>query len=395
MWGVPRLSRWFFRRMGGDVWLEFVFTMVVLFGSCALSQSLGIEPIIGALVTGLALNRFIPEHGALMSRIRFAADTLFVPFFLVSVGMLVNVRAFAHPDEWLAIGALIAGILVSKGLAVLIIQRRFHFKREDGWVMFGLTSPHAAGSIAIVLVGYRLKWFDGNIVNAVVILVLVTCMVGPWVVSRWGRKVALREEQRGYEPSTAPTRILVPISNPETRDGLIDLAMLLRRPDSDQPILPLMVVREDGAGTEANVAEAERMLSHAVLRAAAGSVPVTPLTRVDYNIAGGIARGIAESRASAVVIGWDSRGGVLEQLLERSRVQVMVVRLGQPLNAVTRLVLVLPPFWCRTATSGSPRRRARSRSWLSSCRRPSRCWWWATRSRRSSGPWTASSRPRR
>ena len=105
-----------------------------------------------------------------------------------------------------------------------------------------------------------------------------------------------------------------------------------------------MVVREDGAGTEANVAEAERMLSHAVLRAAAGSVPVTPLTRVDYNIAGGIARGIAESRASAVVIGWDQRGAVLDQLIERSRVQVIVVRQGQPLNAVTRLVLVLPPF---------------------------------------------------
>lgn len=353
LWLLPRVARWFFRRIGGgDGVTEFTFVMVILFGCCVLAELAGIEPIIGALLTGLALNRYIPEQSALMSRIRFSAGSLLVPFFLISVGMLVDVRAFGRTEAWAAIATLTVSIILSKGAAAKLTQRMFGYAPEDGWVMFGLSVSHAAATMAIVLVGFNIGLFDLAIVNAVVVIILVTCLVGPWAVNRWGRLLALREEARPVDPARGSGRILIPISHPKSRDGLLDLGMLLRERSSEEPLLPLMVVRDD-EHSDANVAEAERMLGAAVLRASAAAVPVVPLTRVDQNIATGIARAVAETRASTMVIGWDGGrptadaavfGTVLDQLLERSKGEVVVARLTRPLNAVNRLLVILPPF---------------------------------------------------
>lgn len=352
LWGLPKLGRWFFRRVHTDGPVEYIFTLAVLFTLAYLAHMVGIEPIIGALLAGFALNRLIPEHSALMNRIKFVAEAVFVPFFLLSVGMLVDVRAFADPDAWLVIGALVSATVVSKALAAFVTRKLFGYPAEDGWVMFGLSVSHAAATMAIVLVGYQIGLFDETIVNAVVVIILVTCIIGPWAVTKYGRRVAIREEQRPYEPTKAPSRVLIPISHPKTCDALLDLAFIVRT-DPTEPIHPLMVVSEDGDGTEAHVAEAERMLSHAVLYAAGADVPVTPLTRVDRNIARGIARGATETRSSVIVIGWDggrsSRygipsifGGVLDQVLEHTRQMVIVAKLGHPLNTTTRLVVVVP-----------------------------------------------------
>ncbi len=357
LWLVPRTARWFFRRLGSDGGGDFIFVMMVLFGCCTVAELAGIEPIIAALLTGLALNRFIPQQSALMSRIRFAGSSLLVPFFLVSVGMLVDVRAFGRTEAWTAIATLTLSILFSKALAAKLTQRLFGYASEDGWVMFGMSVSHAAATMAIVLVGFEVGLFDRAIVNAVVVIIFVTCLVGPWAVNRWGRILALREEARPADSGRGSGRVLIPISHPKSRDGLLDLGMLLREHGSDEPLLPLMVVRDDGA-TEANVAEAERMLGAAVMRAAAAAVPVVPLTRVDQNVASGISRAVAETRASTVVIGWDGGrpgadtavfGSVLDQVLESSRGQVVVARLTRPLNAVNRILLILPPFANRHA----------------------------------------------
>jgi Kef-type K+ transport system membrane component KefB/mannitol/fructose-specific phosphotransferase system IIA component (Ntr-type) len=349
MWGVPRLGRWFFRRVG-DGGTEFVFVMATLFGVSYLAHAAGVEPIVGALLAGLALNRLVPAHGPLMNRIHFVGNALFIPFFLLSVGMLVNVRALDSWRAWGVSGALTAGVLVSKWLAARVTQAVFGYPSDEGWVVFGLSVPHAAGTLAIVLVGFEIGLLDEAEVNGVVLMILVTCLAGPWAVERFGRKVALREEARPYDPDTAPRRILIPLANPATAEALMDLAFVVRGPGADEPLYPLTVARERGKATEAWVAEAERMLAHAVHHAAAAEVPVVPLTRVDANVAAGIARGIAETRSTTVIIGWDGRpsgslsiyGTVLDQLLERTRQTVMVARLGHPLNVTRRLVVVFP-----------------------------------------------------
>ena len=350
MWGLPRLGRWFFRH-AGDGGAEFIFVMTALFTVSYLAHAAGVEPIVGALLAGLALNRLVPSQGPLMNRIHFAGNTLFIPFFLLSVGMLVNVRALDSVRAWTIAVVLTIGVLLSKWLASWGTARAFRHDAAEGWVVFGLTVPHAAGTLAIILVGYDLGLLDQTEVNAVVLMILATCLAGPWAVERFGRAVALAEEARPYDATTAPRRILIPLANPATAEALMDLAFVVRGRESDEPLYPLTVAPEEGRATEAWVAEAEAMLAHAVHHASAAEVPVTPLTRVDENVASGIARGIAETRSTTVVIGWDGRrtgaraifGTVLDQLLERTRQTVLVAKLGHPLSVTRRLVVLFPP----------------------------------------------------
>lgn len=350
---LPRVGKWFFRTASAEGPTEYLFTLAALFIFSYLAHAAGIEPVIGALLTGFALNRLIPEHSALMSRIKFVAEAIFVPFFLLSVGMLINVRALAHPSAWVAIIGFVAVAVVSKGIPALVTTKVFHYGKDDGFVAFGLSVSRAAATIAIALVGYELHVIDEAVVNAIAVMILVTCVAGPWMVARYGRAVALREEQKPYEPNAMPDRILIPISNPKTRDALLDLAFILRG-SSPEPLYPLMVVSDD-THTDAGVAEAERMLSHAVLYAAGADIPVHPLTRVDPNIASGIARGIAETRSSTAVIGWDGSrpasrygiqgifGTVLDQVLDQTTQRVVVAKLGHQLKITDRVVLFVPP----------------------------------------------------
>lgn len=353
LWTVPRLGRWYFRRSGADAVSEYVFVLAVLFGFAALADLVGLEPIIGALLVGFAMNRLVPAQGPLMNRIRFGAEALFIPFFLLSVGMLVDVRAFGHREAWLAIGALVVGTVSSKAIAAKLTERLFGFAAEDGWLMFGLSVSHAAATMAITMVGYQAGLFDGRVVNAIVVVILVTCLLGPWVVQRSGRRVALREAQRPYDPSAAPQRILIPLANPATSDALLDLAIALREPDSPEPLHPLMVVPQPvGDEPDAGVARAELLLGHAVTRAVEAEVPVVPLTRIDRNVAVGITRASSEARASLILLGWDGGhtgagqwifGSVLDQVLDAVSRQVIVARLSRPLGTIRRVLVILPP----------------------------------------------------
>lgn len=350
-WGVPWLGHWFFQRVPMQTPPAFVFLLAVLFVVAYLAQLAGAQPIIGAFLAGLTLNRLVPEPGALMNRVRFVGNTVFVPFFLLSVGMLVDVRVLTGGTRvWVLAGALWLLLLLGKSSAVLLSARLFGYARDEAGVMLGLSLPQAAATLAVTFVGLEIGLFEETLVNAVIVLILVSCLVGSFLVERYGRELARREEQAPLEAGAAP-RVLIPISNPATASALLDLAFILRGANEREALYPLMVVPQDGDSAEAQVAEAERMLSHAVSHASAAAVPVVPLTRVDRNIAAGIARGIAETRSSTVIIGWDGRasarggifGSVLDQLLAQSRQLVLVAKLGHPLNITRRLVLVLPP----------------------------------------------------
>jgi Kef-type K+ transport system membrane component KefB/mannitol/fructose-specific phosphotransferase system IIA component (Ntr-type) len=350
---LPRIGRWFFRNVPSQAPAEFIFLMVVLFATAWAAQLAGAEPIIGAFLAGLTLNRLIPLNGPTMTRVRFVGNALFIPFFLLSVGMLVDPGVLTESAQvWIVAGALIGLVLLGKFLGAWASKLLFHYDRDEGLAMFGLSSPQAAATLAVTFVGLEIGLFGEVVVNAVIVMILVTVFVGPSVVERFGKQLALKEERKPYDPSEAPRRILIPISNPATADALMDIAFFLRGKDSEEPLHPLMVVRGTEDGSEAQVAEAEKMLSHAVLYAAGADVPVAPLTRVDQNIATGVSRAMAETRTSIVVVGWDGRasgsrtavfGTVLDQLLEQTRQMVIVAKMGHPLNTTERIVLVIPP----------------------------------------------------
>lgn len=265
--------------------------------------------------------------------------------------MLVDVKVLASLDVCIYALLFTALVLVGKAIAALIVRFAKGFSNAEGLVIFGLTTPQSAATLAVTLLGFDLGFFDQTAVNAVVIMILLTCLVGPWIVEKFGRRVALQEEKKPYEPSQSPQRIIVPLANPETSDALMDIAFMIRDENSEEPIYPLTVAH-DGKDVDAQVARGEKMLSHAVIHAAAAEIAVTPITSIDLNIAGGIARSVNEKLASIVVIGWNGAvstkqrifGSILDQLLQKVDQMVMVSKIHKPINTVERLIIAIPPY---------------------------------------------------
>ncbi len=351
LWGVPRVGQWFFRRVRSNGVAEFVFVLAVVFFASVMAEVIGIEAIIGAFLAGLALNRLVPDHSTLMSRTQFVGNALFIPFFLISVGMLVDLRILVSgAGAWIVAGVMVATLMITKWMAAYSTRPLFGYSSDQAWLIYGLTVPQAAATLATVMVGYRVGLFGDDVLNGSILMILITCMIGPLITEKYGRRVALQKDATPFQPGTGPQRILVPLANPATAPDLIDLALMLRSSTSHEPIFPLAVAR-DMIHPEAGVAESEKLLSHAVSHGVAGGVPIVPLVRVDRNVSEGILRAIREQRISTVVIGWDGAGSsrdyvfgsILDQLLAASRELVLVSRISQPLNTVSRLVLIVPP----------------------------------------------------
>jgi Kef-type K+ transport system membrane component KefB/mannitol/fructose-specific phosphotransferase system IIA component (Ntr-type) len=349
---LPRAGRWFLRNVKLGAAVDFSFLMAALFLTAWLAGVVGLAPIIGAFLAGLMMNQFVPVQSPLMTRIKFVGDALLIPFFLVSVGMLIDVRVlFSSFSLWGMALVFTALVVVGKGGAAKLMQLVFKQSPEEGWAVAGLTIPQAAATLAVTLVGFEVGLFAEPIVNAVVVMILLTSILGPSLVERFGREVALQDRDRPYEPGEAPQRILVPLANPETAPALMDVALAIRDANADQPVYPLSVVRA-GPEEAAAVAASEKLLAHAVVHAAAADVPVSPATRVDHNAARGIVRAVREQRISTVIIGWNGEtsaramvfGSVLDQFLEESQAMVFVSRLVHPLASQRRVLLLVPPY---------------------------------------------------
>jgi Kef-type K+ transport system membrane component KefB/mannitol/fructose-specific phosphotransferase system IIA component (Ntr-type) len=350
--GLPWIGRMYFRKASDGGVGDFSFVLASGFGCAYLATIAGLQPIIGAFLGGLALNRLIPQQSPLMNRLHFVGAALFVPIFLIYVGMLIDLRLLwgaAGEYGWLVAGTMVVSINVLKYLPAKIAQRMLNFTPAEGDVMFALTVPQAAATLAAVLVGLEVELFDESVLNGAVLMILVTCIVGPWVLERRGRAVALAEEEAPDETLAAPLRILVPLANPASAPALMDVALLIRRPDSHEPMYPIVVV-SDKRNTDEAVAAGEKMLAHAVIYGAGANVPVTPVTRIDTNVASGITRAVRELRISTVVIGWTGHapsrrhhlGSVIDQIIEENPQTVLVCRPAAPLNVTKRIVLVLP-----------------------------------------------------
>ena len=351
IFSLPRFGRWFFRTVRDQTNIEYVFLLTILFVAAYLAQLVGLAAIIGAFLAGLSMNRLVPENSTLMSRVQFVGNALFIPFFLISVGMLVDISVLTSLDVWLVALLFFLLVIIGKYLAAKAAQLYFRLTADEGWVMLGLTSPQAAATLAVTLIGFEIGLFDELAVNAVVLLIMASCFVGPYLVDLYGRRVVAAEEKSSLKISDSPERILVPLSNPSTSEALMDIAIMIRGKNSTEPVFPLTVARESRY-VEAAVASGEKLLSHAVVHAAAADVPVIPVTRVDFNIASGIIRATRELRISDIVIGWngviDARqrifGSVLDQLMEQSDETILVSKIDQPINTMERVILAVPPM---------------------------------------------------
>src|SRR5690606_15713409 len=220
-----------------------------------------------------------------MNRIRFTANALFIPFFLLSVGMLMDLRVLiSSPDSLFIILLISISAIVSKYFASWITSKVYGYSKNENNIMFGLSTTHAAATLAITLVGYNFGLLDQQIINAVIIIILVTCILGPYFCEKYGRKLATSQEDNVIEEKS-PERILIPLGNPQTMESLLDLGFVIKKAlNSIQPLYPLTVVQKDLKQASTEVARAERMLGRSIMYASGADVPVKPLTRVDLNV---------------------------------------------------------------------------------------------------------------
>ena len=242
----PRIGRWFFKNVENDQNTQFVFVLTMVFLAAFLAEVAGMEAIIGAFMSGLALNRLIPAQSALMSRLEFVGNSIVIPFFLISVGMMVDLRIFT--ENWtlvLIVGILTLAAVATKWLAAWITQLSFHFNSVQRNVMFGLSTARAAATIAVVLVGFEAGAVDAELVNATVAVILLTSLVGSVVTENAGRKLAAMEKRYEPEHPLDEDRILIPVANPATAEYLLDFAVAIRQPGSSYPIMALSVVKDD------------------------------------------------------------------------------------------------------------------------------------------------------
>jgi hypothetical protein len=348
------MARWFFSNVTEKGGAQFLFVLASVCGCAYLSYYAKMEPIIGAFLAGAAFNRLIPRQSALMNRLEFVGNALFIPFFLISVGMLVDPGALAmDPHGWLLAGSMVVTVIATKWLAARLATAWFGYSRDEGHVMFGLSVVHAAYTMAAVVVGYELKIFDASVFNGAIAMIFVTCPLGAWVVDRYGRRLAARSRDLMVHPSPEQ-RIIVAVANFSSATRLLDLAFLLRNPEVPGGIHPITIVRDEGETSEA-VRQGENLLAFCMSHAAAADMPILPAVRVGMNVSDGIIRAAKELRADTVLVGWGEErtaanrifGTILKQLLDQCPSELVLCRIVQPFNIIRRLVVPFPPLFDR------------------------------------------------
>lgn len=348
----PLIGRWFFRNIKGDNVSEYIFVLGMVFLAAFLAEVAGVEAIIGAFFAGLALNRLIPHTSPIMNRIDFVGNALFIPFFLIGVGMLVDLRIlFQGPEALVVAGVLTLVAFLGKWLAAFFTQKIFRFTRIERNVIFGLTSSHAAATLAVILIGYNIGLVDEKVLNGTVILILITCLVSSFITERAGRKIAIEESDSLPQSDEAKERILVPISNPKTIEQLMDFSVMLRDKKQKEPIYALTVVRDDEEAAS-RVQLSKKMLESVIKHASATDTEVEILTRVDLSVASGITRSVKETDATDLILGWSAKvrttdrlfGSKLVNILDNIWQTVYVCHFIQPLNINKKMIVVLPPY---------------------------------------------------
>ncbi len=355
---IPRLTRWFLRRYS-DAVMQFIFVLAMLFMSAALSQAAGIEGVFGAFFAGLILNRYIPHVSPLMNRLEFIGNALFIPYFLIGVGMLINVGLVFQGGHilWVVFCIVFFGTL-GKALAAYIACLGFRLPLSSGHMMFGLTSAHAAGGIAMVMVGMNLAVGDGTylvddeMLNGVVIMILVTCIISSLLTDRSAQRIILRDKDMpnaGDEWEANDGKMLIPVKYPEYADHLINLALLVRNPKLNSSLTCLNVVYED-KDMRYNQEQGRKLLDHCGQLAAAADVPTQTQVRIAANIANGIKHAFNEFQCSEIIIGMHMHhevspkfwGEFHQSLFNGLSRQIIMARIRQPLNTLRRIQVAVP-----------------------------------------------------
>ena len=352
---MPRISRWFFRTYE-DAVMQFIFVLAMVFLGGGLMELVGMEGILGAFLAGLVLNRFVPHVSPLMNRLEFVGNALVIPYFLIGVGMIIDVRCLFTEGEALKVAVVMTVVATfSKWLAAWITQKIYGMKKVEGSLIFGLSNAQAAATLAAVLIGHGIIMENGerllndDVLNGTVVMILFTCIISSVVTERAARKMVTQENLMEGSEGKEQERILIPVANPETIEGLVGMALMMRHPKQKESLVALSVINDNNT-SETKELIGKRNLERTAMIAAAADASVKTVLRYDLNIAQGIIHTQKEYAVTDIVIGLHRKtnlmdsffGTMTENLLKGTNRQIMIAKLLMPVNTLRRIVVAVP-----------------------------------------------------
>ncbi len=345
---IPGLAKLFFRFFDGDLIIQYLFILALLLVSATTAELLHIEPIIGAFFCGLVLNRYIIHDSPLYKRIEFIGNSLFIPVFLISVGLLVDlVFYFKNPANLIPLFLLILVALLSKWLPALGTQKLFKLKPIEGSLIFGMTSARAASAIAIILVGYKLELIDELMINHTVVLILVSSIFSSSYTQIFGKKVAENQFEKG--PDKEKEVIVVPVSNPSNIPSLLRFASFIKDPKQDKTIYGISVLAN--VPTVQQHIERNKKVFKKCVDSLDSDHSYKLVTRIDSTITNGIARAFHELSATIMVLGWHEKttpfdvlfGNTITHVLSKTNKMLWVVKSpSTKFNDSSTIHLIIP-----------------------------------------------------
>lgn len=355
----PIIIRWFFKRYDDSV-SQYIFVLAMVFLASFLAEASGLEAIIGAFFSGLVLNKFVPHSSPLMNRIDFVGNAIFIPFFLISVGMLVDIGVLINGWGALKVaGVIIFVAIITKYLAAVITQKAFKMTSDEGRLIFGLSSSHAAATLAIILVGYNIiigetstgepiRLLNEDVLNGTILLILVSCAVSSFVVEKASRRLALTDESDDNAIiDSGNEKILISLAYPDTVNELVDFGLMLKPSKSSTPVYALHVTGDEQVENNIRI-KGEKVLEKAIRHASATENTILPITRYDINISHGIIYTIKEHKITDIIIGLHHKsdqnrffGSTTEELFSKIPKTIYIYKPVQPFNTLQRMLVLV------------------------------------------------------
>ncbi|WP_242649255.1 cation:proton antiporter [Aequorivita soesokkakensis] len=369
----PIIGRWFFKRFEDSV-SQYIFVLMMVFLGAVLAELAGIEAIIGAFLAGLTLNRLIPHTSPLMNRIEFVGNAIFIPFFLIGVGMLIDYSVFFKDWETIKVGAvMIVVATLAKFIAAWLTQKTYKLSVDERSIIFGLSNAQAAATLAAVLVGYSIvigetptgepiRLLGENILNGTILMILFTCTIASFVAQRGAKNIALAEAYGTLDNEyLLEEKILIPINNIENTDELVNLGVIIKSSKNKDGLYALNIIYNqynDGSADKI----ANKILTRATVTASATDTILHGLLRYDLNIVNGIISVVKERKITDLILGLHESKGISdsflgqlsEGILSKCDTTTLIYKSVQPLATIKRHVVIVPsraekeigfPYW--------------------------------------------------
>lgn len=356
----PIIGRWFFKKVEDKI-SQYIFVLVMIYLAAMLAELAGVEAIIGAFFAGLALNRLIPHTSSLMNRVEFVGNAIFIPFFLISVGMLIDFTVFFKSFETLKVAAImLVASIGGKYISAVITQKTFKFTKEEGRLIFGLSSASAAATLATVMVGYNIilsetetgepiRLLNEHVLNGSILLILISCTISSFISMSSAQKIAESDNEDTVSgDSHEEESILLAINHEETVERMVNLGILIKAHSNTEDLFALNVINEDK--NESSVKNAEKLLHQAAHTAAAADVKLQALKRYDNDVINGVNNVIKEQKITDLIIGLEDEKGfspsfvynLYNGYLQNDDVNVLVYHAAQPLSTIKKYAVMIP-----------------------------------------------------